>query len=67
MRCYSGASVHMVEPISLTLGIAVGASVSLAVALFGEEEEEDRRREEEEVPHSPHTRHSPAAHLDLRA
>ena len=38
-----------------------------AVALFGEEEEEDRRREEEEVPHSPHTRHSPAAHLDLRA
>ena len=41
--------------------------MSLAVALFGEEEEEDRRREEEEVPHSPHTRHIPAAHLDLRA
>lgn len=39
----------MVEPISLTLGIAVGASVSLAVALFGEEEEEEKRREEEEV------------------
>ena len=39
-----GRRFSMVEPISLTLGIAVGASVSLAVALFGEEEEE--RQEE---------------------